>query len=208
LDKLSKNLKFLYFKKMKKLLFSVLIIISASRLFAQNSLADVVGNYKFDGAPFEKIVISISGSSVIAEAEGVGKGEIFPTKTKDEYTEPNNNAVLVFNRDANGTVISLTVKVQGNELKGMRESAAYTPYLGKYKFAVDSAIPSMLVSLKNGQLFGETDQGSAVLKPTAKKDVFEIIGYDGSVEFFRDSNGNMTKVVLRVNDIVLDGEKQ
>jgi hypothetical protein len=62
--------------------------------------------------------------------------------------------------------------------------------------------------LKNGELFGETDQGSAVLKPTAKKDVFEIIGYDGSVEFFRDSNGNMTKVVLRVNDIVLDGEKQ
>lgn len=208
MDKLSKNLKFLYFKKMKKLLFSVLIIISASSLFAQNSLADLVGNYKFDGAPFEKIVISISGSSVIAEAEGVGKGEIFPTKTKDQYTEPNNNAVLVFNRDANGTVISLTVKVQGNELKGMKESVAYGPYLGKYKFADDSAIPSMLVSLKNGELFGETDQGSAVLKPTAKKDVFEIIGYDGTVEFFRDSNGNVTKVVLRVNDIVLNGEKQ
>lgn len=193
---------------MKKLLYFVLITFTTSNLFAQSSFSELVGNYKFDGAPFEKIVITVSGNSVIAEAEGVGKGEIFPTKTKDEYTEPNNNAVLVFNRDANGTVISLTVKVQGNELKGMKESAGYTPYLGKYKFADDSAIPSMLVILKNGELFGETDQGSAVLKPTAKKDVFEIIGYDGTVEFFRDSNENVTKVVLRVNDLVLNGEKQ
>jgi hypothetical protein len=197
----------MYCKKMKKLLFLALAFVSSGQLFAQNSYADLVGDYKFEGAPFEKIVISLNGNSVFAEAEGVGKGEIFPTKNKDEFTEPNNNAVLVFNRDTNGSVITLTVKVQGSELKGMKERDTKNEYLGNYKFENDSAIPSLKVSLQNGELFGETEQGSAVLKTTDKRDVFQIVGYDGTVEFVRDSGNKIAKVILKVNDLVLNGEK-
>jgi hypothetical protein len=171
-------------------------------------LLDYSGAYKFDGAPFEKIIISVEGSTLFAEAEGVGKGEIFPSKNKDEFTEPNNNAVLVFNRDGSGQVVSLTVKVQGSELKGTKQSDVKAEYLGKYKFADDSAVASMTVSLKDGELFGETDQGSAILKSTDKKDIFNVVGYDGSVEFIRDSAGKVSKVILKVQDMVMNGEKQ
>jgi hypothetical protein len=169
---------------------------------------DYAGAYKFEGAPFDKIIVSVEGTTLFAEAEGVGKGEILASKNKDEFTEPNNNAVLVFNRDGSGQVISMTLKVQGSELKGVKEGDAKSEYLGKYKFADDSALSSMTVSLKDGELFGETDQGSAALKTTAKKDVFSVVGYDGSAEFIRDSSGKVTKVILKVQAMVLNGEKQ
>ncbi len=194
---------------MKKLFVFVLFLSSPFFITAQNNnLTEYVGSYKFEGAPFEKIIVSVEGTTILAEAEGVGKGEIFASKNKDEFTEPNNNAVLIFNRDGNGQVISLIVKVQGSELKGAKEGDAKSEFLGKYKFAEDSAIPSMTVSLKEGELFGETDQGSAVLKPTAKKDVFSVVGYDGSAEFIRDSAGKISKVILKVQDMVMSGEKQ
>ncbi|MCP9762725.1 DUF3471 domain-containing protein [Lacihabitans soyangensis] len=194
---------------MKKLFVIVLFLTFPLFVSAQNgNLLDYAGAFKFDGAPFEKIIISVEGSTLFAEAEGVGKGEIFPSKNKDEFTEPNNNAVLVFNRDGSGQVVSLTVKVQGSELKGTKQSDAKAEYLGKYKFADDSAVASMTVSLKDGELFGETDQGSAVLKSTDKKDIFNVVGYDGSVEFIRDSAGKVSKVILKVQDMVMNGEKQ
>jgi hypothetical protein len=209
LDKLSKNLKYQYFKKMKKLFVFVFFLSLPLFTIAQTTnLTDYVGSYKFEGAPFEKVIVSLDGTTILAEAEGVGKGEIFAAKNKDEFTEPNNNAVLIFNRDGSGLVISLTVKVGGSELKGIKEGDAKSEYLGKYVFADDSSIPSVIVSLKNGELFGETDQGSAVLKSTAKKDVFEVVGYDGSTEFVRDSAGKITKIILKVQDMVLNGVKQ
>ncbi len=194
---------------MKKLFAIVLFLAFPMFVSAQNgSLLDFAGVYKFEGAPFEKIVVNIEGPKLLAEAEGVGKGEIFASKNKDEFTEPNNNAVLVFNRDGRGQVISLIVKVQGSELKGTKQGDAKSEYLGKYKFADDSAVPSMTVSLKDGELFGETDEGSAILKPTAKKDVYSVVGYDGSAEFIRDSAGKISKVILKVQDLVMNGEKQ
>lgn len=194
---------------MKKLFVFVLFLCLPLFITAQNNnLADYVGSYKFEGVPFEKVIVSVEGTTILAEAEGVGKGEIFASKNKDEFTEPNNEAVLTFHRDGSGQVISLTVKVQGSELKGVKEGDAKSEYLGKYRFADDSAVSSMTVSLKEGELFGETDQGSAVLKPTDKKDVFNVVGYDGSVEFIRDSAGKVSKVILKVQDMVMNGEKQ
>lgn len=194
---------------MKKLFVIVLFLTFPLFVSAQNgNLLDYSGAYKFEGAPFDKIIVSVEGTTLFAEAEGVGKGEILASKNKDEFTEPNNNAVLVFNRDGSGQVISMTLKVQGSELKGVKEGDAKSEYLGKYKFADDSALSSMTVSLKDGELFGETDQGSAALKTTAKKDVFSVVGYDGSAEFIRDSSGKVTKVILKVQAMVLNGEKQ
>jgi hypothetical protein len=194
---------------MKKLFVIVLFLTFPLFVSAQNgNLLDYSGAYKFEGAPFDKIIVSVEGTTLFAEAEGVGKGEILASKNKDEFTEPNNNAVLVFNRDGSGQVISMTLKVQGSELKGVKEGDAKSEYLGKYKFADDSALSSMTVSLKDGELFGETDQGSAALKTTAKKDLFSVVGYDGSAEFIRDSAGKVSKVILKVQDMVLNGEKQ
>ncbi|MBP6620159.1 MAG: hypothetical protein KA188_07895 [Leadbetterella sp.] len=135
---------------MKKLFAIVLFLAFPMFVSAQNgSLLDFAGVYKFEGAPFEKIVVNVEGTKLLAEAEGVGKGEVFASKNKDEFTEPNNNAVLVFNRDGRGQVISLIVKVQGSELKGTKQGDAKSEYLGKYKFADDSAVPSMTVLLKD-----------------------------------------------------------
>lgn len=193
---------------MKKLLIIVLFFSLTTFAFAQNSNPEYVGKYKFDGAPFANIIISVEGSTIYAEAEGVGKGEVFASKNKDEYTEPNNDAILVFNRDASGMVVSLTVKVQGSELKGAKELDNNAKYLGKYKFADDSAIPEIIISIKDGGLYGETEQGSASLKVTATKDIFEVVGYEGTVEFVNDSTGNISNIILVIQGMRMKGEKK
>jgi hypothetical protein len=69
-------------------------------------------------------------------------------------------------------VVSLILKVRGLELKGAKKGNTKSEYLSKYKFADESVVSSMTGSLKDGELFGEIDQGSAVLKATDKQGRF------------------------------------
>lgn len=190
---------------MKKLFVIVLLLGYSQFSTAQsNSLIDYVGTYKFQDAPFPKVTISMNGKVLIGEAEGIGKLEIFPSKTKDEFSEPENSATLVFIRDDKGQVVSLTIKTQENEMKGIKEAM---DYVGKYKFTGDGPISELSVSVRNGELFGDTDQGNAILKSTSRKDVFEVTGYKGTAEFIRDSAGKVTKIILKVQDMTLNGDK-
>jgi hypothetical protein len=192
---------------MKKLLIFVFATFFANSIFAQ-SKSDYVGIYNFSGAPFAKIVVSIDGNALMAEAEGVGKGEINATDVKDQFKEPNNDATIIFNRDSNGNVVSMLVKVQGSELIGEKEVDAKIEYVGKYKFDDNSPIPDITVTIKNGELYGDTEQGGAALKFSKVKDTFDISGYDGTCTFKRTAEGKISGVNLKVQGMDMNGTKQ
>jgi hypothetical protein len=193
---------------MKKLSLVVCFLVFGLNVFAQSvSLNDYVGIFKIEGAPFESLVISLENGVLMAEAEGVGKGELLKTDKEDEFKEPNNDALIVFIRGENKTVKEVLIKVQGTELSGIKKMPAENEYLGKYKFDGGSEIANLTVELRNGKLYGDTEQGGAELKPTSKKDEYEIVGYGGSVVFGRSAEGKVETVILNVQGITLKGKR-
>lgn len=208
LDKLSKNQLNINLKKMKKLLLSSALFLFSIAVFAQSKkLGDYSGKFKMAGAPFESLVVTVEGESLMADAPGVGKGEIFKTDQADAFKEPNNDALIVFKRNDAGVVVELVIQVQGSELLGKKEIADQSEFVGKFVFEEGSPIPNVNVLIKDGLLFGDTEQGGAELRPTNKKDIFDVIGYDGTAEFSRDSTGKVTVVILNVQGMSMKGNK-
>lgn len=194
---------------MKKLQLLIAAFVMTVSTFGQNvNLNDYAGKYIFDGAPFGFVIISVEDGKLMAEAENVGKGEISGTDQKDQYREPNHDASMVFLRDQNQKVIKLIVKAMGQEFSGTLEADPLSEYAGIYKFPSDSPVFDLKISVKDGRLYGDTDQGSAFLKATDKKDEYTVMGYDGKATFSRDAAGKIVKVLLQIQDMELNGEKK
>ncbi|MBA4851234.1 hypothetical protein [Emticicia sp. BO119] len=88
------------------------------------------------------------------------------------------------------------------------DTVAAKSYVGKYKMK-DSPFEEIIVSLKDGKLAGEAvGQGSAELAPTKETDIFEVVGYDGKVEFVRDESKLVKKIKLTMQGSTMEGDKQ
>jgi hypothetical protein len=194
---------------MKKLFSFVIALCFFTGTFAQSPLlSDYVGEFNFASAPFSKIVFSVKDNAIFAEAEGVGKGEIFSTSQKDEFSEPSNDAKLQFVRDDAGKVTKVLVKVQGSEMLGEKVADPLVEFVGEFMFDNESPIRSMTVDIRNGSLYGDTSEGGAPLKPATTKDIFNVVGYEGTTEFLRDSSGKISGAILKVQGMSLKGVKK
>ncbi|RFS18566.1 hypothetical protein [Emticicia sp. C21] len=88
------------------------------------------------------------------------------------------------------------------------DTVAAKSYVGKYKMK-DSPFEEIIVTLQGGKLTGEAvGQGSAPLAPTKDVDVFEVVGYDGKLEFVRNENKVITKLKLTMQGSTMEGDKQ
>ncbi len=88
------------------------------------------------------------------------------------------------------------------------DTVAAKSYVGKYKMK-DSPFEEIIVTLSAGKLMGEAvGQGSAVLAPTKDTDVFEVVGYDGKLEFVRNDTKAVTKLKLTMQGSTMEGDKQ
>ena len=68
-----------------------------------------------------------------------------------------------------------------------QDSAKLKNYVGTYEIE-DGPIYEVKVIVKDGKLYGSSDQGEAVLTKMEMEDAFTIEGYDGSVKFKRDGD--------------------
>lgn len=66
-----------------------------------------------------------------------------------------------------------------------QDAAKLKNYVGTYAIS-DGMISEVNVAIKDGKLYGSSDQGEAALTKTEIADVFTIEGYDGTVKFNRD----------------------
>ena len=88
------------------------------------------------------------------------------------------------------------------------DTVAAKSYVGKYKMK-DAPFEEIIVTLQNGKLNGEAvGQGSAELAPTKEADIFEVVGYDGKLEFVRNENKVVAKLKLTMQGSTMEGDKQ
>ena len=81
-------------------------------------------------------------------------------------------------------------------------------YVGKYKLK-DAPIEDLIVTIQDGKLVGEAvGQGTAQLAPTKDADIYDVIGYDGKVEFIRNESRIIVRLKLSVQGAIMEGEKQ
>ena len=81
-------------------------------------------------------------------------------------------------------------------------------YIGKYKLK-DAPIEDLIVTIQDGKLVGEAvGQGTAQLAPTKDADIYDVIGYDGKVEFIRNESRIIVRLKLSVQGAIMEGEKQ
>ncbi|CAH0994121.1 hypothetical protein EMA8858_00228 [Emticicia aquatica] len=88
------------------------------------------------------------------------------------------------------------------------DTVALKELVGKYKVK-DAPIEELIITIANGKLMGEAvGQGSAELAPTPQIDIFEVVGYGGTVEFVRNETKAVVKVKLTIQGSTMEGEKQ
>ncbi|MCD8538947.1 MAG: hypothetical protein LRY55_03675 [Leadbetterella sp.] len=194
---------------MKKLLFLTGILISSFTLKAQQvKLQDFTGAYKFEKAPFGKIVITDESGALIADAEGVGKGEISATNIADEFREPNYQAIFKFVREESGKVIRLVVEVNGDSFEGKRESVTPDEYAGKYSLEGSPEVPEVSIQIQDGALYIEASIGGSRLVATQVKDSYQMTAATGGVVFKRDEAGKVTGIEVEYAGSTFKGTRK
>lgn len=209
LVKLSKILSITTFKKMKKLfLFLTIFSVSFVSKAQQRDLSHYVGVFKFTDAPFSKLIVTQEGSSLVADAEGVGKGEITATNVADEFGEPNYQALIKFLRDGSGKVHKVRVTAGGDEFEGSLVKPSLDEYVGKYSLKDSPDVSEVEVNIQGGVLFVNASVGSTSLSSTNKKDVFMFDATDGGIAFERDTNGKVIGVEIVFSGQTIKGQKK
>ncbi len=88
------------------------------------------------------------------------------------------------------------------------DTVAAKAYIGKYKVK-EGPFEELIITIQNGKLFGEAvGQGSAVLAPTKEAHIFDVIGYDGTIEFVKNDSKVVVKAKLTMQGNVIEAEKQ
>ncbi len=169
---------------------------------------DFAGSYAFDNAPFKEMTVTSDDGLVYVEVVDIGKGALEFTSNLDEFYEPNYGSAITFGRDATGAVEKVVVLAQGAELIGTKQTfSVMEEYAGTFTFEA-APFNELIVTVDNDKLHGNAvGQGEADMLKTARKDEFEIRGYDGSATFIRDASGQITGVSLYIQGSQMQGKK-
>ena len=168
------------------------------------SLDEYAGTYKL-ADKFLLKVFRVEGQ-VFAQATGQGAFPIYPSAT-NEFFAKIAGITISFTRDAKGAVSGLVLhqngdraapKVSATELpagpkKIQLDSAILQSYVGKYQFAPGAVFD---ITLNGNQLVAQLTGQPAVAIYASANDEFFYDVVDAQLSFERDTNGNVTAVVL------------
>lgn len=105
-------------------------------------------------------------------------------------------------------IFAFTFDVSAQTATAVLDTVAAKSYVGKYKMK-DSPFEEIIVTFKDGKLIGEAvGQGVAELAPTKEIDVFEVVGYDGKLEFVKNETKAVIKLKLTMQGSTMEGDKQ
>lgn len=186
-------------------------IISANRNIPE--LSDYEGNFIFSDGPVSTLLFEPEDGVLMAEAGETGRGPVDATSNIDQFYGATYQSDIMFSRNEDGIVDSVFIDVQGMTLEGGKEmdapmeELAENPYIGIYSLEAGSPIDEVLVEEKDGVLYGSSSQGEAELKPTDNENVFEIIGYDGEVEFQKNDEGKVISMKMNIQGQEMKGTK-
>lgn len=190
---------------MKKLL--LFLVFLPGFVFSQDKpLKDYQGIYFFDDAPFRWVKVEFVDGKLFAEAEDIGKGEVSSTNVEDEFSEPQNQALLKFLRNDSNLVTKLVINAQGMAWNGAKNNLQ--AYVGNYSIKDNERLKSVTIELNNGILSIITDLGNSNLSTTDQANLFLIDAVDGNVKFVLDDNGQVSGIRIEAMGDVLEGDKK
>lgn len=185
--------------------------MSASRKIPE--LSDYEGNFIFSDGPVAALLFEPEDGILMAEAGETGRGPVDATSNLDQFYGATYQSDIMFSRNEEGVVDSVFISVQGMTLEGGKEIEVSmeeideNPFVGIYNLEAGSPIEEVMVEEKDGVLYGSSSQGEAELKPTDKENIFEIIGYDGEVEFQKNEDGKVISMKMSVQGQEMSGTK-
>ncbi len=167
-----------------------------------------VGRYDYQAAI---MTVSVEGDSLMAQLTGQPKARIFP-KAKDEFFWKVADADVAFVRDEKGEVIAARHTQGGNTFtaKKLGEDAVkltakqLDSFLGQYQYGPGAV---MTVSRDGTQLFAQlTGQPKLPISPLSESE-FEWRVVKAKVQFVKDENGKVTKVLHHQGEAKIDAPK-
>jgi len=88
-----------------------------------------------------------------------------------------------------------------------QQDSSLNEYKGIYKFKEGSSVPSVEITIQDGELYATATIGSAVLSKVAK-DTFSIHERNGLIYFSRNTEGKVVFIHVEVGELVLEGAKE
>jgi hypothetical protein len=98
-----------------------------------------------------------------------------------------------------------TSKPPSVDEKERRIKAALEEYTGTFDF---TDFQSLAISVEKGALYAQTSQGKSVLKKAERKDKFEIVDYQATLQFNRDESRKIRSVELNAQGFSSTGIKR
>lgn len=80
-------------------------------------------------------------------------------------------------------------------------------YVGTYTFPEGGPVTTVDVKIENGSLLASSSAGSSVLEKISK-DTFNLVAYQGTVYFTRDSLKKVSGIKIEVQDTIMEGKKE
>lgn len=113
---------------MKKILFLIAFVLSATAVFSQtDSLEVYTGKYSFpDGSPVTEISIAVENGTLMASS-AMGNSEFKKTDTKDVFEIVSFGGTATFKRSEDNKVSGLLIQVQDITMEG-KKSDGYRFY--------------------------------------------------------------------------------
>lgn len=173
--------------------------VTGTRQFAP--LSDFAGVYNFDpSGPVSKVTVGEENGLLSIDVPEFGQATIENTSINDVFFEPNYQSDFIFERNDQGEVIGLKINVdsQGVTLEGEKEMPAKENNLEKYvgNFSFIDIDMTLQTEIKDGRIYGITEQGEAFLSATDEADLFDIEGVPGTVKFKLNEVGAVNEVIL------------
>ncbi|WP_341225935.1 DUF3471 domain-containing protein [uncultured Arcticibacterium sp.] len=173
--------------------------VTGTRQFAP--LSDFAGVYNFEGGgPVSKVTVGEDNGQLSIDVPEFGQATIENTSVNDKFFEQNYQSDFIFERNDNGDVVSLKINVesQGMTLEGKKEMPAEENTLEKYvgNFNFIDIDMSLQTEIKDGKIYGVTEQGEAFLTATNEAHLFDIEGVPGTVKFKLNEAGSVSEVIL------------
>lgn len=111
---------------MKKILFSLLVLLAFSSVKAQtdSTLQEFTGKFKYpEGTPFAEITVAID-NGILMGTSSLGSSEFKKTDTKDVFDIVAYSGVATYKRNAEGKITSLRIQVQDIDVEGSKSDGS------------------------------------------------------------------------------------
>lgn len=164
------------------------------------------GKYKFEGLPFEYVVIKFEEGKLLYTA-GDYNGQLTPKAGKDQF-DASGQATVKFNRSTGDNITSMLLSAQGQDFTGQKtpDAPALDSYVGVYAM---QGLPFETIDIKtmDGKLIIKAGDQQGELTSMGEPDLYDAAG-QATIKFVRDANKKVTGMSLGAQGMEFSGTKK